>query len=87
MLLKWKNTNFTNIKEPISIDNIDDNEIEVCNKTFFSKNDFKNFIDYKNAKKIRPLCIFLSKISDMEEILKVCLSECMSFWIKDEQFL
>ena len=40
MLLKWKNTNFTNIKEPISIDNIDDNEIEVCNKTFFSKNFF-----------------------------------------------
>ena len=39
-------------KRPISIDNIDVNKIVVYNK-----NDFKYFISYKDANKIRPLLI------------------------------
>ena len=44
-------------KRPISITNID------INKVSFSKKGFKYFIGYKDAKKIRTLCIFLPKMS------------------------
>ena len=42
MTLKFKNTNFINIS-PISINNIDINEIIVPNKLPFGKQDFKYF--------------------------------------------
>ena len=65
------------------IDNIDINKIVVFNKVFlFAKMDFKCFIGYKDAKKIRPLCIFLPKMSaygrDFDK------TKCMSFLRKDE---
>ena len=47
-------------KSPISIDI---NEIVVSNNVSFSKKDFKYFIDYKDTKQIRALCIFLPKMS------------------------
>ena len=46
-------------KRPISMNNIDINKIVVSNKVSFNKKGFENFIGYKDAKKIRPLCIFL----------------------------
>ena len=46
-------------KELISIKNIDFNKIVVSNKVSFGKKGFKCFIGYKDAKKNRPLCIFL----------------------------
>ena len=66
-------------KEPISIRNIDINEIVVSNKACFSKKRFKYFIGYKGAKKIWPLYIFfLPKMSayrkDFDE------TKYMSFW-------
>ena len=39
------------------------NNIVVSNNICFSKNSFKYFIGYKDTKKIRPLCIFLPKLS------------------------
>ena len=48
---------------PISIKNIDINKIVVSNKVSLGKKGFKYFIGYKDAKKIRPLCIFLLKMS------------------------
>ena len=45
------------------IENIDFNKIVVSNKISFDKNDFKCFIGYKDAKKMRPFCIFLPKMS------------------------
>ena len=42
--------------------NIDINKIVVSNKVSFGKKGFKYFIGYKDAK-IRPLCIFLPKMS------------------------
>ena len=45
-------------KGPISINNIDINEIVVSNKFPFGKKDFKYFIRYKDNKEIRPLSIF-----------------------------
>ena len=45
------------------IDNIDINKIVVSNKVSFGKKGFKYFTGYKNAKKIRLLFIFFSKMS------------------------
>ena len=72
-------------KEPISIKNIDINKIVVSNKVSFGKEAFKYFIGYKDAKKVRPLCIFLLKMSahrkDFDEI------EYKSFLIKNNELL
>ena len=35
----------------------------VSNKFTFGKQDFKYFIDYRDNKKIRPLCIFFPEVS------------------------
>ena len=76
---------FHHHKESISIKNIDINKIVVSNKVSFGKKAFKYFIGYKYAKKIRPLCIFLLKISayrkDFDE------TKYMSFLIKDDELL
>ena len=47
---------------PIS-NNTDKNKIVVSNKVSFGKKNFKKIVGYKNATKIRPLCIFLLKIN------------------------
>ena len=60
---------FQQYKRPISIKNTDINKIVVLNKVSFGKNGFKYFIGYKDAKKIRPLCIFLLKWVHIEETL------------------
>ena len=39
------------------------NKIVVRNKISFGKKDFKHFIGYKDGKKLRPLCIFLTKMN------------------------
>ena len=49
-------------KRPFSIKNIDTNKIVASKKVFCCKKGFKHFIGYKDAK-IRPLCIFLPKMS------------------------
>ena len=63
-------------------DNIDAHKIVASNKMSFGKNGFEYFIGYKDAKKIRPLCIFLPKMSaygrDFDK------TKCMSFLRKDE---
>ena len=56
--------------------NIDINEMVVSKKVFLGKKGFKYFIGYKDAKEIRPLCIFLSKMSAYEKSsmkLNICL--------------
>ena len=59
MILKLKNTNFSNIKVLFSIDNVDINKIVVSNKVSFSKKDFKYFIGYKDAKKLHHYGYFI----------------------------
>ena len=73
-------------KRPISIKNIDINKIVVSNNVYFGKKKgFKCFIGYKDAKKTRPLCIFLPKMSayrrDFDE------TKYRSFLIKDDELL
>ena len=50
-------------KRPISIKNIDINKIEVSNKVSFGEKELKSFICYKDAQKVRLLCIFLLKMT------------------------
>ena len=82
MILKSKKQKFHQHKIPIFIKNVDINKI-VLSKVFFCKNDFKYFIDYKDAE-IRPLCIFLPKMStyrrDFDE------TKYVSFLIKNDEF-
>ena len=59
---------------PISIKNIDINKIVVPNKVSFGKKGFKYFIGYKDTKKIKPLCIFLPKMSAYRKDLKMKLN-------------
>ena len=71
---------------PISIKNIDINKIVVSNERVVSnKKGFKYFIGYKDAKKIKPLCISLPKMSayrkDFDE------TKYISFLIKDDELL
>ena len=67
------------------MDNIDINKIVVSNKISFGKNDFEYFIGYRDAKKIRHLCIFLQKMSAYKRDFDK--TKCMSFLIKDEKLL
>ena len=55
MILKRKNINLS----PISIKDIDINEIVVSHRLPFCKQDFKYFIGYKGNKKVRSLSILL----------------------------
>ena len=50
-------------KRPISIKNIDINKPVVSYKVTFGKKGLKYFISYQDAKKVRPLCIFLPEMS------------------------
>ena len=55
---------FHQYKRPISIKNIDINKTVESNKASLGeKKGFKYLIAYKDDKKIRPLCIFLPKMS------------------------
>ena len=67
------------------IDNIDVNKIVVSNKISCGKNDFRYIIGYKDGKKIRPLCIFLPKMSAYRRDFDK--TKCMSFLIKDGKLL
>ena len=75
--------NFYQHKKPILIDNIDVNKIVASNEVFFGKKGFKCFLGCKDAKKIRPLYIFLSKMITYRRDK----TKCMSILIKDENFL
>ena len=46
---------------------------------------FKYFIGYKDAKRIRPLCILFPKMSAYRRDFDT--TKCMSFLIKDEKLL
>ena len=69
VILKSENTNFANIKKPISIKNIDVNKVVVSNKDCFGKNVFKYFIGYKDPKKLGLYVCFSPKRVHEEETL------------------
>ena len=75
---------FHQYKSPILIKDIDINEIVISNKICFGKQDFKYFIGYKVAKKIKPLCIFCSRMSmykrDFFIKMKICLDIYNEIW-------
>ena len=75
-----KKYKFHQHKSSISINNTYINKIVVSNKVLLNKEDLKYFIGYKDAKKIRPLCIFLPKMSAYRRDFDK--TKCMSFLIK-----
>ena len=58
------------------------NTILVSNEVSFGKKGFKYFIGYKDAKKIRPVCIFLIKVSAYRRYFDE--TKYVSFSIKDD---
>ena len=58
------------------------NKILVSNEVSFGKKGFKYFIGYKDAKKIRPVCIFLIKVSAYRRYFDE--PKYVSFFIKDD---
>ena len=61
--IEIKKQKFYQHNRPISIKNIDINKLVVSNKVSLIKKGFKYFIGYKNAKKNKPLCVFLPEMS------------------------
>ena len=68
-----KKHKFHQYKGPISINDADISKIVVSNRVRFGKKGFKYFIGYEDSKKVRTLCVVLSKC------------ECISFLIKNEE--
>ena len=64
-------------------DNIDAHKIVASNKMSFGKNGFEYFIGYKDAKKIRPLCIFLPKMNAYRRGFD--RTKCMPFLVIEEK--
>ena len=56
-----KKYKFHQNKSLISINNIDINKVVVCDQFLFGKQNFVDFIGYKDYKTIRPSCIFFPK--------------------------
>ena len=61
--IEIKKQKFYQHNRPISIKNIDINKLVVSNKVSLIKKGFKYFIGYKNAKKNKPLWVFLPEMS------------------------
>ena len=76
--IKDENTNFTNTKAQILINDEDTSKIKVSNSVPYGKKSVKYSIGYENGKKVRTLCIVLPKKSpyrrDFEEIKCVFFS-------------
>ena len=83
MILKSKN--IINVKDLFYKKNIDINKIVVSNKVSFGKKGFKYFIGYKDARKIKPLCIFLPKMSAYRKDFNE--TKYLSFLIKEDKLL
>ena len=76
---------FHQYKEPILIKNRDINKIIVSNEVSFGKKRCKYFIDYKDAKNLRPLCIFLLKMTAYIKYFDE--TKFMSLLIKDDELI
>ena len=77
---------FTNIKELFQKKKyIDINKIVVSNKVLLGKKGFKYFIGYKHASKMKPLFIFLPKMSAYRKDFDI--TKYTSFLIKDDELL
>ena len=64
---------------------MDINKRFVSDKVSFGKKGFKYFIGYKDSKKIRPLCIFVPKISAYRKDFDD--TRYISFLVKDNELL
>ena len=79
--------NFHQQKRPILIKNIDINNILVPNKVSFGKKSFKYFTGYKDAKRIRPLCLYVYFFRKWVRIEKTLMKLKIYLLIKDDELL
>ena len=92
--IKIPKQKFHQHKRPISIKNVDIDKIVVSSKVPFVKKGFKYCIGYKDAKKIKPSCVFLPKTTayrkDFDETKYISvlrkdnelLEKCNEIWDK-----
>ena len=59
---------FHNLKYPALVDDEDTDMVLICNKRSCKKS-HKYFIDYKDEKKVKPLCIILPNWVNTQEVL------------------
>ena len=74
-IIKSKKQKLHQHKEPVSIKKIDVNKIVVSNSiclVFLAKKDLNILLAIKMIRKIRPLCIFLQKISAYRKDIVFC---------------
>ena len=69
-MLKLKNVNFYFSKYPISINNVYIDKLMIPNKVFCDEKDFKNFIGYKDYEEVKPLCVLLPKLVDIQKVIR-----------------
>ena len=72
-------------KRPISLINKDTDKIVVSNEVPFGKKGFKYFLGYKDAKNIKPLCVFQPKMTAYRKVFDE--TKYRSFLIKDNELL
>ena len=83
---KFKNSDFYKNKKVFQIDNIDVDNILVCNKEAYgTKNSFKYSIGHNDNDVIRPLLVKLSQMIGYAR--KFNENVTMSFKVNDKQFL
>ena len=63
MILYLESINFINTKDLLLIENVNMNKLIVPDKVIFGKRSFQYFIVCKDDRKVRPLCIILSKMA------------------------
>ena len=76
MILEIGKLKFHLHRSLIVIDNIDIDKI--ANEVSFGKKDIKYFIGYNDPEKVRPLCIFLPKMSAYRRDFDK--TKCMFSW-------
>ena len=67
--IKIRKQKFHQHKRPISIKNVDNDNIVVSNKVAFGKKGFKYFIGYEDAKKLSLFVYFYQKWQHIEKTL------------------
>ena len=85
LILNIQKPKFHQHKVHISLKKIDINKIVVSNSVSFGKKGFKYFIGYKDAKKNRTSCIFLSKMKAYRGVFDE--TNYISFIMKDDKLL
>ena len=85
IIMRFKNINFYYFEHAVGIRKVNIDKIMIYNKVSFGTKEFKYFIQYKDDKKVKSLCIILPKMNGY--LKKFDGTHYMSFPVKDNEFL